>query len=47
LGDIEFPKEWGLYSKLDYITSITQAIAEEQIGISKNLTSLKASIDFE
>jgi hypothetical protein len=44
---LEFPIGWGLYSKLNYITSITQAITEEQIGISKNLTSLKASIEVE
>ena len=52
LSDINFipdgqAEDWGLYPKLDYITSKTQTIAEEQIGISKNLTSLKASIDFE
>lgn len=47
LKDITFPEGWGLYPKLDDITTKTQTITEEQIGISKNLTSLRASIDYE
>lgn len=47
LEDIIFPEGWGLFPKLDDITTKTQTITEEQIGISKNLTSLRASIDYE
>lgn len=46
-ADIEFIDGIGLYPKLGYITDITKALAEEQIGVSKNLVSLKASIDYE
>lgn len=45
--DIEFIDGIGLYPKLGYITDITKTLTEEQIGVSKNLVSLKASIEVE
>ena len=45
--DIEFIDGIGLYPKLGYITDITKALIEEQIGLSKNLVSLKASTEVE